>query len=76
MVALKFPTWAWPIGMVPLRTLRGISLHGSASDHLWRKGAKIRGPEAALMMATVGRSAFLGQVDRPGLPTLRQRLPA
>ena len=55
--------------MVPLRTLRGISLHGTASDHLWRKGAKIRGPEAALMMATVGRSAFLGQVDRPGLPT-------
>jgi hypothetical protein len=40
----------------------------------WRKGAEIRGPAAALMMAASGRTALLDNLDGPGLPLLRQRL--
>jgi hypothetical protein len=75
-VALDFLTGPWPIGMVPLGRLRGISLRDNASSRVWRKGAEIRGPLGALMMAAVGRSSFLDQLDGPGLLKLRQRLTA
>jgi uncharacterized protein (TIGR03083 family) len=75
-VALDFLTGPWPIGMVPLSRLRGISLRDSATGRVWRKGAEIRGSVGALMMAAVGRSVFLDGLYGPGLPTLRQRLSA
>jgi len=73
-VALDFLTGPWPFGFVPLFRMRGISLHGTDIDRSWGKGAEIRGPAAALMMAVSGRTALLGNLDGPGLPLLRQRL--
>lgn len=74
VLALDFLTGPWPFGFVPLGRLRGISLHSSDIDRSWRKGAEIRGPAAALMMAASGRTALLDDLDGPGLPLLRQRL--
>jgi hypothetical protein len=73
-LALDFLTGPWPFGFVPLGRLRGISLYGSDIDRSWGKGAEIRGPAAALMMAVSGRTALLDNLDGPGLPLLRQRL--
>ena len=73
-LALDFLTGPWPFGFVPLGRLRGISLHGSDIDRSWGKGAEIRGPVSALMMAVSGRNALLDNLDGPGLPVLRKRL--
>jgi len=73
-LALDFLTGPWPFGFVPLGRLWGISLHGTDIDRSWGKGAEIRGPAAALMMAVSGRTALLDNLDGPGLPLLRQRL--
>ena len=73
-IALDFLTGPWPFGFVPLGRLWGISLHGTDTDRSWGKGAEIRGPAAALMMAVSGRTALLDNLDGPGLPLLRQRL--
>ena len=73
-VALDFLTGQWPIGMVPLGRLRGLSLRASDTGQTWRKGKEIRGPMAALMTAAAGRTALLDTLDGPGLPLLRQRL--
>jgi uncharacterized protein (TIGR03083 family) len=75
-LALDFLTGPWPFGFVPLGQLRGISLRGSDIDRSWGKGAEIRGPVSALMMAVSGRTALLHKLDGPGLPILRQRLMA
>jgi uncharacterized protein (TIGR03083 family) len=75
-LALDFLTGRWPFGFVPLGQLRGISLRGSDIDRSWGKGAEIRGPVSALMMAVSGRTALLHKLDGPGLPILRQRLMA
>jgi uncharacterized protein (TIGR03083 family) len=73
-LALDFLTGLWPVGFVPLGRLRGISLHGTDIDRTWGKGAEIRGPVAALMMAVSGRTALLDELDGPGLLLLRRRL--
>jgi hypothetical protein len=73
-LALDFLTGPWPFGFVPLGRLWGISLHGTDIDRSWGKGAEIRGPAAALMMAVSGRTALLDNLDGPGLPLLHQRL--
>jgi uncharacterized protein (TIGR03083 family) len=73
-LALDFLTGPWPFGFVPLGRLRGISLRGIDIDRSWGKGAEVRGPAAALMMAVSGRSALLDNLDGPGLPLLRKRL--
>ena len=73
-LALDFLTGTWPFGFVPLGRLRGISLRGIDIDRSWGKGAEVRGPVAALMMAASGRTALLHHLDGPGLPRLRQRL--
>ncbi|MEM6110784.1 maleylpyruvate isomerase family mycothiol-dependent enzyme [Mycobacterium sp. 050272] len=73
-IALDFLTGLWPFGFVPLGRLRGISLRGTDIDRSWGKGAEIRGPVSALMMAVSGRTALLDNLDGPGLPALRQRL--
>jgi hypothetical protein len=70
-LALDFLTGPWPFGFVPPGRLRGISLHGTDIDRSWRRGAEIRGPAAALMMAVGGRTALLHKLDGPGLPLLR-----
>lgn len=75
-LALDFLTGPWPIGFVPLGRLRGILLHGTDIDRSWGKGAEIRGPLSALMMAVSGRTTLLDNLDGPGLPLLRQRLPS
>ncbi|OHV05518.1 maleylpyruvate isomerase family mycothiol-dependent enzyme [Mycobacterium talmoniae] len=73
-LALDFLTGPWPVGFVPLGRLRGILLHSTDIDRSWGKGAEVRGPAAALMMAVSGRTALLHHLDGPGLPLLQQRL--
>ena len=73
-LALDFLTGPWPFGFVPLGRLWGISLRGIDIDRSWGKGAEVRGPAAALMMAVSGRTALLHNLDGPGLPLLHQRL--
>ena len=73
-LAMDFLTGPWPFGFVPLRRLRGISLHANDIRRTWGRGAEIRGPVAALMLAVSGRRALLHLLDGPGLPLLRHRL--
>lgn len=73
-LALDFLTGPWPFGFVPLGRVWGISLRGTDIDRSWGKGAEVRGPVAALMMAVSGRTALLHLLDGPGLPLLHQRL--
>jgi uncharacterized protein (TIGR03083 family) len=73
-LAVDFLTGPWPFGFVPLGRLHGISLHADDICRVWRSGAEIRGPVAALMMAASGRTALLHLLDGPGLAPLRQRV--
>jgi len=52
------------LGFVPLGRLGGISLHATDVDRAWRRGAEVRGPASALMMAVSGRRRLL--VPGPG----------
>jgi len=73
-IALDFLAGPVPIGLVPLRRLRGICLRATDMDRTWGKGQEIRGRAAELLMAAVGRTAVLDALDGPGLPVLRQRI--
>lgn len=73
-IALEFLTGPIPIGMVPLRRLRGIRWHAVDMDRTWGAGPEIRGRAAELLMATVGRTFVLDTLDGPGVPLLRQRM--
>jgi uncharacterized protein (TIGR03083 family) len=73
-LAMDFLTGPWPFGFVPLGRLRGISLRANDISRAWGRGAEIRGPVAALMMAVSGRTALLHLLDGPGLPPLSQRV--
>jgi uncharacterized protein (TIGR03083 family) len=73
-LAMDFLTGPWPFGFVPLGRLRGISLRANDICRVWRSGAEVRGPVAALMMAVSGRTALLHRLDGPGLPQLRRCL--
>jgi uncharacterized protein (TIGR03083 family) len=75
-MALDFLSGPWPFGFVPIGRLRGIRLRANDIRRVWRRGAEIRGPAAALMMAVSGRVALLHLLEGPGLPLLRQRLSA
>ena len=72
--ALDFLTGTWPLGLVRRGRLSGIKLTDSRTGRSWRKGAEIRGPAAALMMAVSGRKALFDTLDGPGLELLAQRL--
>jgi uncharacterized protein (TIGR03083 family) len=72
-LAMDFLTGPWPFGFVPVGRLRRISLHANDVGRSWGRGAEIRGPAAALMMAVSGRVALLHLLDGPGLPLLRRR---
>jgi uncharacterized protein (TIGR03083 family) len=73
-LAMDFLTGPWPFGFVPLGRLRGISLRANDICRAWGRGAEIRGPVAALMMAVSGRTALLHLLDGPGLAPLGQRV--
>lgn len=73
-LALDFLTGSRALGFVPLGRLRGICLQGSDIDRGWGRGAEVRGPVRALMMAACGRDVLLPLLDGPGLPLLRDRL--
>jgi uncharacterized protein (TIGR03083 family) len=73
-LAMDFLTGPWPFGFVPLGRTRGISLRANDIFRVWGRGAEIRGPVAALMMAVSGRTALLHLLDGPGLAPLRRRL--
>lgn len=73
-LAMEFLTGPWPFGFVPLRLLRGLSLHCSDIDRSWGEGKVIRGPVAALMMSVSGRHVMLDELDGPGVQVLRERL--
>lgn len=75
-LAMDFLTGPWPFGFVPLGRLRGISLRANDIRRIWGRGAEIRGPVAALMMAVSGRTALLHLLDGPGVARLRERVPA
>ncbi|MGA8124011.1 MAG: maleylpyruvate isomerase family mycothiol-dependent enzyme [Mycobacterium sp.] len=72
--ALDFLTGPVPLGLVPLRRLRGIRLQATDIDRAWGKGQEIRGRSAELLMATVRRTAVLDGLDGPGLALLRHRI--
>jgi uncharacterized protein (TIGR03083 family) len=72
--ALDFLTGPVPLGLVPLRRLRGIRLQATDIDRAWGKGQEVRGRSAELLMATLGRTAVLDGLDGPGLALLRQRI--
>lgn len=72
--ALDFLTGPAPLGLVPLRRLRGIRLQATDIDRAWGRGQEIRGRSAELLMVTVGRTAVLDGLDGPGLELLRQRI--
>lgn len=74
VAALDFLTGPRPFGFVPRSRLRGISLQGTDHDRRWGRGAEMRGPLAALMMAAAGRPAALDSLCGPGLDLLRDRL--
>ena len=74
--ALDFLTGLSAFDMVAPGQLRGISLRANENGRVWGKGAEIRGPAAALMMAAAGRTALIDALDGPGVATLRQRLSA
>jgi hypothetical protein len=71
---LDFLTGPVPIGLVPLRRLRGIRWQANDIDRTWGKGQEIRGRAAELLMAAVGRTAVLDALDGPGLALLRRRI--
>jgi uncharacterized protein (TIGR03083 family) len=73
-LSMDFLTGPWPLGFVPLSRLHGISLRATDICRVWRSGAEIHGPVAALMMAVAGRTALLHLLDGPGLGPLRQRV--
>ncbi|OMC47126.1 maleylpyruvate isomerase family mycothiol-dependent enzyme [Mycobacterium sp. IS-1264] len=75
-LAMDFLTGPWPFGFVPLGRLRGISLRANDIRRTWGRGAEIRGPVAALMMAVSGRTALLHRLEGPGLARLLERVPA
>jgi uncharacterized protein (TIGR03083 family) len=74
VLALDFLTMPWRFGFVPMGRLRGIRLTGKDIDGVWGRGAEIRGPVAALMMAACGRTALFDMLDGPGVPKLWNRL--
>jgi len=73
-IALDFLTGPVPIGLVPLRRLRGIRWHATDMDRSWGEGPVIRGRAAELLMAAVGRTPVLDALDGPGLSLLRHRM--
>ena len=74
VIALDFLTGPVPIGLVPLRRLRGIRWHATDMDRSWGEGPVILGRAAELMMAAVGRTPVLDALDGPGLSLLRHRM--
>jgi hypothetical protein len=62
-----------PIGVVPVRRLRGIRLQATDIDRAWGTGQEIRGHASQLMMAAVGRVSVFDRLEGAGLAVLRQR---
>ena len=75
-LALDFLTGARALGFVPFGRLRGIRLQAGDIDRSWGRGAEIRGPVRALLLAVTGRGALLDRLDGPGLRVLTNRLTA
>ena len=71
--ALDVVTGPVPIGLVPLRRLRGIRWQATDIDRAWGDGLEIRGRSAELLMAAVGRTSVCDNLDGPGIRLLRQR---
>jgi uncharacterized protein (TIGR03083 family) len=72
--AVDFLTGPMPIGLVPLRRLRGIRWQATDMDRTWGEGPVIRGRAAELLMAAVGRTSVLDSLNGPGVPLLRRRI--
>ena len=72
--AMDFLTGPMPIGLVPLRRLRGIRWQATDMDRTWGEGPVIRGRAAELLMAAVGRTSVLDALNGPGVPLLRHRI--
>jgi uncharacterized protein (TIGR03083 family) len=72
--AMGFLTGTWAFAFVPRGRLSGIRFTDSETGKSWRKGAEVRGPAAALMMAVSGRTALFETLEGPGLQLLGQRL--
>jgi uncharacterized protein (TIGR03083 family) len=63
-------------GLVPRRRVAGLSLRATDQDWTWGTGEEVAGPSEALAMAVAGRPAALADLTGPGVPILRDRLPA
>jgi uncharacterized protein (TIGR03083 family) len=75
-LALDFLTGPWPFGFVRFRLLRGLSLYARDVDQRWGEGLAVAGPALALMMTITGRTAWIGDLNGPGVAELRRRLSA
>ena len=56
------------------RNAKGITLTATDLDWTSGQGPEVRGPAEALLMAIAGRRQALGELDGPGLQTLRSRV--
>jgi hypothetical protein len=67
--ALGFLTGPLPIGLVPLRRLRGIRLRATDIDYAWGEGREVRGRGSDLLMAAVGRTPVFDSLEGRTRPT-------
>ena len=73
--SLNFLTGGRAIGFTPRRRLAGLRFEATDLDWSAGEGAVVVGPAEALMMAMTGRPVALADLDGPGVPILRDRLP-
>ncbi|GAA3698307.1 maleylpyruvate isomerase family mycothiol-dependent enzyme [Zhihengliuella alba] len=57
------------------KTAAGLELRADDGPFAAGSGPAVSGPTLALVMAMAGRAVYLEQLDGPGLPTLRSRVP-
>jgi uncharacterized protein (TIGR03083 family) len=60
----------------PKRSVKDLSLHPTDLDGVFGDGPALSGPGEAVVMATAGRSAVLGELSGEGVDLLRSRLAA
>lgn len=71
---LDFLTSRTQFGFFPQRRLRGVALHDEDTGRTWGKGAEIRGPGVAVLLAVCGRTVVLDRLTGPGVAVLQSRL--
>ncbi|WP_305789368.1 maleylpyruvate isomerase family mycothiol-dependent enzyme [Symbioplanes lichenis] len=73
-VSLDFMTSGRAYGFAPRRRLSGLRFEASDLNWFSGVGELVVGPAEAVLLAMCGRTAVLGELDGPGVRTLRSRL--